>query len=311
MKTFALIIFFTTTFNLLAQKVEYTFEYPNDSTKNFYITILPQNQIKGSLILLPGFGELPTETFIETEMLCKFASENGYITFIPALGDWSFFYIDKESNEKLNSFVESVFKKHKLKGDNFFLGGFSLGGSGAIQYAENALKIGSTFKKPSGVFAIDPPLDWERLYEKMLDTTRKLHPATKEENQYMIKRINETFKTNPKVNPKFFWTISPFSKTDSSNSILKPIINLPIRIYNEPDINWYIDNRFADYNDINAFDSAAMINRLKILGSNKAELIITTGKGYRKFEKKRHPHSWSIADGKELVDWMNKNKNGL
>ncbi|TAF74600.1 MAG: hypothetical protein EAZ53_08105 [Bacteroidetes bacterium] len=85
MKTFVLIIFFTTTFNLLAQKVEYTFEYPNDSTKNFYITILPKNQIKGSLILLPGFGELPTETFIETEMLCKFASENGYITFIPAL----------------------------------------------------------------------------------------------------------------------------------------------------------------------------------------------------------------------------------
>jgi hypothetical protein len=49
-----------------------------------------------------------------------------------------------------------------------------------------------------------------------------------------------------------------------------------------------------------------MINWLKFLGNSKAELIITTGKGYRGGGKMRHPHSWTIADGAELIDWMGK-----
>jgi pimeloyl-ACP methyl ester carboxylesterase len=308
MKRFLTVILLAIAFGLSAQKIEYTFEYPNDSTKNYYITVFPKGQIKGSLILLPGFGELPTETFAETQ-IHRYASENGYITIIPALGDWSFFYIDSTSNQKLNSFIQAVFKKYKLSNDNFFIGGFSMGGCGAVQYAQQALKVSSNLKKPAGVFAVDPPLDWERLYSNMLDSNKK--PIANEENLYWTKRINKLFKTNPDINPKFFWSISPFARSDTSHNALKSIINLPIRIYNEPDINWYIDNRSADYYALNVLDSAAMIKWLKKLGNDKAELVITTGKGYRITENKRHPHSWSIVDAKELVDWMNKNKNGL
>ena len=111
------------------------------------------------------------------------------------------------------------------------------------------------------------------------------------ENNYLINRIQETFKTYPKDNPQYFWKISPFSKSDTSHTALKSILKLPIRIYNEPDINWYMENRYADYSDLNVFDSAAMINWLRILGNEKAELIITSGKGYRIARKMRHPHS--------------------
>ena len=132
------------------------------------------------------------------------------------------------------------------------------------------------------------------MYHRMIDTSRKLNPVSIEEDNYLINRIQETFKTNLKNNPQYFWKISPFSKSDTSHTVLKSILKLPIRIYNEPDINWYMENRYADYSDLNVFDSAAIINWLRIL---KAELIITSGKGYRIARKMRHPHSWSIADG--------------
>ena len=175
----------------------------------------------------------------------------------------------------------------------------------AIRYAERAYENNTMLKRPAGVFGVDPPLDLERLYNTMTDKGRKLSEISIRENEYISKRIEDTFETNPKENPQYFWTVSPFSRSDTSRSALKPILNLPVRIYNDPDINWHIENRYADYSHMNVFDSAAMINWLKILGNKEAELIIAIGKGYRIASKERHPHSWTIADGNGVVQWMN------
>ena len=56
---------------------------------------------------------------------------------------------------------------------------------------------------------------------------------------------------------------------------------------------------------MNAVDLAALVNQLKILGSKKAELIITAGKGIRE-DGSRHPHSWSIVDENELIEWFTR-----
>ncbi len=55
---------------------------------------------------------------------------------------------------------------------------------------------------------------------------------------------------------------------------------------------------------MNSFDFAAMTNELKRMGSKKIELMITTGKGYRKPGNTRHPHSWSIVEPKDILKWM-------
>ena len=47
-----------------------------------------------------------------------------------------------------------------------------------------------------------------------------------------------------------------------------------------------------------------MINELNRLGNQNAELITTQKKGYRKPDNKRHPHSWSIVDNDELINWL-------
>jgi pimeloyl-ACP methyl ester carboxylesterase len=286
--------------------IVYTYDDPNDTTKNFYVTIFPQGQIKGALVLLPGFGESPTGSLVETDIY-KYASESGYITFIPALGDWSFFYCDDASHQRLNRFIDTVFTKHNLSTKHFFIGGYSLGGVAAFQYAEQACQPNSKLRRPAGVFGIDPPLDLERLYISMTTADRpKKNPISQKEDTYFANLFQEKFKTNPGANPKYFWNVSPFSRSDTSHSAIKPLVHVPLRIYNDPDINWYIDNRQVDYMDMNVFDAAAMINWLKSMGNDRAELINCLGKGRRVGKNMRHPHSWSIVDGKELIDWMGK-----
>ena len=79
--------------------------------------------------------------------------------------------------------------------------------------------------------------------------------------------------------------------------------NIAIRVYSEPDVHWWIETRRKDFYDMNTIDAAALVNTLKIQGNTEAELILTTDKGYRP-DGSRHPHSWSIVDEQELIDWF-------
>lgn len=293
-------------FGAFGQTIEYTLTVPGDTTKHYYIAVFPEGKIKGSIILLPGFGELPSETLVDCD-IHMYASKAGFITIIPALGDRSFFYIDDYSHDILNNFVDEAFQKYNLASMPFFMGGFSFGGTMAMQYTQRANESNSKLKKPAAVFAIDPPLDIERLFKTMTNTNRPgKKPVSIQENIYVSETIVKTFGQNPVDNPDFFWTKSPYANSDPEHRSLKSMLRTPVRIYNEPDIQWYIENRNADYNHMNVTDSGAMINWLRYLGNQEAELITTTGKGYRIRRNLRHPHSWTIADGKELVEWMSE-----
>lgn len=80
----------------------------------------------------------------------------------------------------------------------------------------------------------------------------------------------------PYDNLSSYHQISPYSYTDTTQYA----INLPIRLYIEPDIQWWL-NEGVDYLLMNAFDFAAMANALKRMVNTKVQLIITD-KGYRK-----------------------------
>jgi hypothetical protein len=49
--------------------------------------------------------------------------------------------------------------------------------------------------------------------------------------------------------------------------------------------------------------SCRAVNLLRAAGNDDAELVITTGKGYRR-DGERHRHSWSIVDEAELIEWV-------
>jgi esterase/lipase len=285
-------------------KIEKVYLDISDTTKNRYTVIYPQKlPWTGYIFLLPGFGETAENVLQQTDLPKKLA-QNGILTIIPTFQDGILsFGVDSLSQQTFDRILKDVTSKHKLIDQKFYVGGFSIGGSCAFKYAENA-KI-----KPTAVFAIDPPLDFERFYNSAKrDIRLSKDSEANQENIYMIDRLEKETGGDPFTHLAQYYKISPYSFTDTTQTEIKKLSNLPLRIYTEPDINWWLKERRADFTSMNASECSAMINELNRLGNQNAELITTQNKGYRKPDNRRHPHSWSIVDNDELIKWLLKQK---
>jgi len=54
---------------------------------------------------------------------------------------------------------------------------------------------------------------------------------------------------------------------------------------------------------MNSLDQAALINQLRILGNDRAELVSTHNRR-QGYSEGAAPHTWSIVDNAELVKWF-------
>jgi hypothetical protein len=285
-------------------KIEKVFLDKTDTTKNCYTIIYPPKlPWTGYLFLIPGFGET-AENVLQQTTLPKKLAQNGILTIIPTFQDGVLsFGVDSLSQQTFDRILKDVTSKHKLIDQKFYIGGFSIGGSCAIKYAENAVI------KPTAVFAIDPPIDFERFYNSAKrDIRLSKDNVANQENVYMIDRILKETGGSPKTNLSEYYSLSPYSFSDTTQTAIKKLINLPLRIYIEPDINWWLKERSADYTSMNSTECSGMINELNRLGNQNTELITTQNKGYRKPDNRRHPHSWSIVENDELIKWLLKQK---
>jgi len=285
-------------------KIEKIFLEKTDTNKSYYTIIYPPKlPWKGYLFLVPGFGETAENVLQQTDLPKKLA-QNGILTIIPTFQDGVLsFGVDSLSQQTFDKIIKDVNSKNKLIDQRFYVGGFSIGGSCAIKFAENATS------KPTAVFAIDPPLDFERFYNSAKrDIRLSQDKEANQENIYMIDRLEKETGGSPTTNLTEYYNLSPYSFSDPSQSAIKKLTNIPLRIYTEPDVDWWLTERNADLTSMNATECSAMINELNRLGNAKAELITTQMKGYRKPNNKRHPHSWSIVENDELVDWLLKQR---
>ncbi len=144
---------------LSAQKIEKVLLDKNDTTRNCYTIIYPDSlPWMGYLFLVPGFGETAEDVLLQTKLPVETA-ERGILTIIPTFQDGvSSFGFDSLSQQAFRRIVDDVTSRHKLQDLEYYLGGFSMGGSTVVKFAETA------DKKPKAVFAIDSPLDFERFY---------------------------------------------------------------------------------------------------------------------------------------------------
>jgi len=284
---------------LLAQKTEVVYLDENSVTSNFYTLLHPPDPPRGYVLILPGLGQSAEMALMQTD-LPRITAQNGLLTIIPTLQDGVMsFGVEGASQASLHRIIEEVRSKHDLAELPYYIGGFSIGGSAAIKYAQDS-KI-----KPKAVFGIDPPLDFERFYRSCRrDIRLSVNREPSEENVYMEVRIEKEFGGTPDSALANFHQMSPYSFSDHSQRAVKTILDLPIRIYSEPDIDWWLEERDLDLTGVNITECSAMINELRRLGNSKAELIVTANKGFRKPQNIRHPHSWSIVDNEELVGWL-------
>lgn len=271
-----------------------------DTSKNCYTIIFPSKlPLQGYLFLLPGFSET-AERVMQQSTLPRQLAESGILTIIPSLQDGAFsFGIDDSSQQSLQKIIADVRKKNKLADLPFYLGGYSIGGSCIIKYAEQS------DEKPNAIFAIDPPVDFEQMYNSSKRNLRlSVNTPPNEESVFLVKKIVEVMKGTPENSIANYHKTSPYSFSDTTQTAIKKLLQVPLRIYTEPDIHWWMKERGMDYSGMNSTFLSAMINELNKLGNKKATLITTQNKGYRKPNNTRHPHSWSIVDNDELITWL-------
>ncbi len=281
-------------------KIEKVYLDQTDTTKNCYTIIYPPKlPWAGYIFLIPGFGETAERVLEQTDLPQKLALK-GILTIIPTFQDGVLsFGVDSVSQQGFDRILKDVTAKHQLTGQRFYVGGYSIGGSCTIKYAENATV------KPTAIFAIDPPLDFERMYNSAKrDIRLSTDNNPNQENTYIIERLEKEIGGSPAKYLSRYYEFSPYSFTDTTQAAIKKLTAIPLRIYTEPDIAWWMKERRADFTSMNSTECSALINELNRLGNNHATLITTQHKGFRKPENIRHPHSWSIVDNDELIKWL-------
>lgn len=302
---FILLLGFFLSVNTFAQKTETVYLNENDSTKNYYLIAYPgQIPWKAYLFLIPSLGESPQHVW-EQSGIAKKAVQSGILTIIPIFESGPFSLgFDSLTQVSFKKILDHVTSRHKLIDQRLLVGGFSIGGTCAVKFAELAFQKNYTIK-PAAVFGIDPPLDFERLFNAASRTIRLTHMTSpNQEPVYLVNRLKQEMNGTPVTSQQTYWSLSPFSANDSSQAQIKFLSHTPLTLYSEPDVNWWISMRGQDFYSMNVIDAAAMINELKMMGNTDTRLILTQNKGYRQPGNQRHPHAWSIADPDELINWL-------
>ncbi len=300
---FVLGIFATIHCNAYTQNYEKIVIDKSDSLYGYYLAVRPQSSnIKGVMVLLPGYGSGPETIFPETK-LHNVAYINDILTI--AVSTDRKLYADQSVTDGLNKILKDVIARFSVPADKFVIGGFSAGGTLSLRYTELCKQNPSAFPiNPQAVFSVDGPVDLVDLYGYFEREIKKNFARVGVDEAVMAKGIMDKELGPLKDNKQAYISQSPFSEeldVPGNDQYLKSI---PVRVYHDIDVVWMLKNRHRSLYDMNALASSEMIERLILAGNDKAEFM--PGKtGYRS-NGERHPHSWSIVDEPELIQWVKK-----
>ena len=215
------------------------------------------------------------------------------------------FFFDNDRLIEVENYIQRALEMGNIPQNNLLFCGMSLEGTRAMKLALFAKGKQSKYRiVPRAIAICDAPLDMVRFHKEMTKAVKlNFSPIAVSEGNWVSGYLEKNLGGTPENVLDAYVRYSPYCYLDQGNTKLSMFDGIAIRAYTEPDINWWLENRRKDYYSMNAIDLAALINGLHIIGNNEAELIVTQDKGYRP-DGQRHPHSWSIVDEKELIQWF-------
>jgi pimeloyl-ACP methyl ester carboxylesterase len=256
----------------------------------------------GLLVLLPGRGEPARDVFRATS-LARQAAQQGFVVVVPALNDRR--YLDSASTRFLDDVLGMLVRQYPLLAHRLVMGGFSAGGQLAVAYAEQLVRDSAQYPwRVRAVLGVDPPLDLTEHWQRAaLHLAKQDCPAFQASDQNTLRELTRDMGGSPAQFPAAYLARTAFSRSDPAGGNAKWLTRLPIRLYCEPDLDFWRQTCPAlEVADFNADGAAALITHLQRQGNTRAQYIQTTGKGFAK--KRRMPHSWSIVDAPECAAWM-------
>ncbi|MGB6035597.1 MAG: hypothetical protein WBG42_04970 [Cryomorphaceae bacterium] len=259
---------------------------------------LSENQ-KAILILYPGAGTTSADTKAEFDILEK-AKKNNLSVLL--MNFTNHLWITEDDCQNLTEALEGAFAKHEIDRENIYIGGMSVGGTVALSLS-NYLLSNSSDLAPEGVFIVDSPIDLSALYESARgDLLREDFSEERlSEPRFIVQTFQEEFGSGDSL-PIRIAEFSPFIHNKGINNA-SSLSNTKLRFYTEPDSLWWRENRDTDYENTNSHVIQQISLQLDSAGWEQYRLIETEGKGYRA-NGDRHPHSWSIVDVDDLIEWI-------
>ncbi len=273
------------------------FKTPN----NCYRLYRPAVTAQGLVVLLPYYGSDANE-FSSAALPGLLAKKNVATMVVSASG-----YLNEDDLVTLRRLIGEAVQELNIPAGKLVVGGISAGGTGAVRFTEYCTSGRCDARsKPVAIFSVDAPLDFESWWNRETLNVRRGNPKSAlEESQAILDALRSAMGGSPTQVREAYRNWSPFLASEKDGGNARLLKNVPIRLYTEPDVVWWIENMGLDYYTINAIDQAALVLQLRALGNTKAQLITTTGKGFRP-PGTRNPHSWTIVDEPDLAEWIFK-----
>lgn len=306
MKIFLVPILLFAFLSIHAQKMEYVYRNPADSSFNCYLKVWPDQSLKG--IIIRDYSRLPDTTRKSPYQFLNLAMENSFMVLYTNTSNYfpELFYDDK-GPQLLDDMLHEVFQKHDIPKENIFIGGISASGTRALRFTQYCNEGKSKYNfKIKGVFAVDSPIDNERFYRSAEENGAKFKGGLKEEAKMMLKRFPEKLGGNPDEFRENYIRSSVYCQSDSNGGNMVHFKDQSILLFHEPDIDWWLLERGANYNDCNSYDLVGFTRDLIFIGNKDVELFTSSGKGFKGSE--RNCHSWSIVDEDYLMKWILKRR---
>jgi hypothetical protein len=293
---------------VLSQQTRVVHPFPKDSLAGSYRIYEPAGKAVGVLVLLPGGAASYDEFQIDGSTPSKLPqqlSEHQIVTIVPSAE--GFPWLEARYLNHLDAIVAETLTTYHIPSGRVIVGGFSGGGTTAVRFAQYCAAGRSAARLSiRGVFAVDAPLDLTRLWRgETLAIRRGADARYVAEAKYVLAQMRDVLGGSPEARPARYLRTSPFTASADGGGQARLLAQVPVRLYTEPDVQWWMANRKVDYYSMNALDAAGLILQLQLLGNREAELITTQGRGFRP-DGSRHPHSWSIVDEAELQAWILK-----
>jgi hypothetical protein len=271
------------------------------TSNNCYRLYRPADSARGLVVMLPYYGSDANE-FSSAALPGLLAKKNVATMVVSASG-----YLIDDDLVTLKGLVGEVAEELSIPQGSLVIGGISAGGTGAVRYSEYCISGHCDARStPVAIFSVDAPLDFESWWNRAkLNLLRGNPKSGLEESQAILDALHSAMGGSPNQVRQTYRSRSPFLALEKDGGNARLLKSIPIRLYTEPDVVWWIEDMGCDYYTINAIDQAALVLQLRALGNMKAELITTTGKGFRP-PGTRNPHSWTIVDEPELADWISR-----
>jgi hypothetical protein len=305
MNKYITIIFFITI--LISCKSEKKIAIINETETKTKVTITDDFELikynkesKAILILFGGFGEKPADIKREFKIV-EIAKKNKISLLLMNYSNK--LWLEEAEKRDLATLLQEIIEKHNLKTQDVYIGGFSSGGVVSV-HISNYLLGNKEFKIiPKGVFIADSPIDLLALHEaSKLNIEKQFSEVAVQESNWIIKMFEEKL-GDPKNGISNYEKYAVYTLQSDYTKNLEHLKNTKIRLYTEPDLKWWKENRRTNYEQTNAYYIKNLSESLKKRNFKNVAYIPTKNKGYRA-NGERHPHSWAIIDAESLIDWI-------